>query len=210
MTRVLPAHSSAALTEAVKILSRGGLVAFPTDTVYGLAAHPFRPGAVARLYAAKERPRDKPIALLLAAQDGLHEVARDIPEVVWPLVERFWPGGLTVVLWRKETIPDIVSAGGETVALRLPDHAVARHLIWESGVPLAASSANLSGRPDPVDAEEVRRYLSSRIDLLLDGGPCPGVPSTVVDFTVSPPRLLREGAIPKEEMAKYLPQLVSS
>ncbi len=206
--KVCPADSAPALEEAIQLLKEGRLVAFPTDTVYGVAAHAFLPEAVAKLYAAKKRPRDKPIPLLLARGEDIPSVARGIPEIAWHLAETFWPGGLTIILLKRSIVPDIVTAGGETVALRVPDHSLVHTLVEGIGAPLAATSANLSGRPAPVTASEVCQNLGGRIDLLLDGGPCPrGIPSTVVDLTLSPPRLLRQGAIPVEELADLIPGL---
>jgi len=206
--KLYPAHLPSALPEAIKLLKGGSLVAFPTDTVYGVAAHAFLPQAVARLYAAKERPRARAIPLLLAKREDLSLVARDIPPIAWPLIDKFWPGGLTLVLFRKATVPEIVSAGGETVAVRVPDHHLAQALIEGTGAPLAATSANLSGRPEAMTADEVYQQLGARIDLILDGGPSPGgIPSTVVDLTVSPPRVLRKGAVAIERLAELIPNL---
>lgn len=206
--KVCPADLPSALPEAIKLLGGGGLVAFPTDTVYGVAAHAFFPQAVARLYAAKERPRERAIPLLLAKNEDLPLVARNIPPIAWPLIERFWPGGLTLVLFRTPAVPEIVCAGGETVAVRVPDHRLALALIEGTGAPLATTSANLSGRPEPVTADEISRQLGARIDLILDGGPSPGgIPSTVVDLTVSPPTVLRKGAIAIERLAELIPNL---
>lgn len=209
--KVYPVDLPSALPEAIKLLRGGSLVAFPTDTVYGVAAHAFLPQAVARLYAAKERPRERAIPLLLAKSGDLPLVARDISEIAWLLIERFWPGGLTLVLFRKAIVPEIVCAGGETVAVRVPDHRLALALIEGTGAPLATTSANLSGRREPVTAREVCQQLEARIDLILDGGPSPGgIPSTVVDLTVSPPAVLRKGAIAVERLAELIPNLTLS
>ncbi len=206
--KIYPADLPSALPEAIKLLKGGGLVAFPTDTVYGVAAHAFLPQAVARLYTVKERPRERAIPLLLAKREELPLVVRDIPPMAWPLIERFWPGGLTLVLFRKDTVPAIVSAGGETVAVRVPDHRLALALIEGTEAPLATTSANLSGHPEPVTADEVCQQLGGRIDLILDGGTSPGgIPSTVVDLTLSPPSVLRKGAISLERLAELIPNL---
>jgi len=198
-TQVLLA-SEEAIGIAAQILAEGGLVAFPTDTVYGVGAHAFQPDAVERIYVAKIRPRDKAIPILLAQPDDLVLVAEGITKTAWLLAERFWPGGLTLVLPKKANVPDVVSAGGPTVAVRVPDHPVSRALIAALGAPLAATSANLSGHPSPVTAQEVEAELGGRIELILDGGQCPGgVPSTVLDLTADPPAVLRAGAIAVEE-----------
>ena len=200
-TRTLSANDEWAIAEAVRLLRNGGLVAFPTDTVYGVGAHAFQSRAVAALYEAKARPRDKAIPLLLARAEDLLLVAERVPETAHPLIKRFWPGALTLVVPKGPAIPQVVSAGGPTVAVRVPDHPVTLALITALGAPLAATSANLTGHSSPVTADEVARELGGRIDLIIDGGPCPGgVPSTVLDLTVDPPIVLRLGAIKEEEI----------
>ncbi|MDP2954170.1 MAG: L-threonylcarbamoyladenylate synthase [Chloroflexota bacterium] len=177
-------------------------MAFPTDTVYGLGARGFSPQAVERVYEAKARPRSLPLPLLLALASDLERVARKpIPELALRLAERFWPGGLTLVLRRAPAVPDAVTAGGDTVAVRVPRHPVPVALISGVGEPLTGTSANLSGRPSPLTAEEVRQQMGDRVDLILDGGRCPGgVESTVLDLTGETPVLIREGAIGREEL----------
>jgi len=205
-TRVLPVTEES-MAEAVRILSAGGLVAFPTDTVYGVGAHALQPQAVEKIYAAKIRPRDKAIPLLLATTDDLSLVAENVPPVAHLLAERFWPGGLTLVLRKRAIVSEAVSPG-PTVAVRVPDHGVAQALIAALGVPLAATSANLAGNPSPVTAQEVMAELAGRIELILDGGPCPGgVPSTVLDLTTDPPTVLRSGAITVEDIRDILRSL---
>jgi L-threonylcarbamoyladenylate synthase len=204
-TEVMPSAYPKAIVQALQVLGQGGLVAFPTDTVYGVGAHAFLPEAVERIYHVKGRPLSKPIPLLVDSVDRLDKVAEDIPESALVLAERFWPGPLTMVLARSPDVPDVVTAGGPTVAVRVPDHDFALRLIAEAGGVLAATSANLSGRPDPVTAQQVLGYLEGRIDLILDGGPCPGgVPSTVVDLTRPSPRVLRVGAITSQELNQAL------
>jgi L-threonylcarbamoyladenylate synthase len=199
-TKVLPAEKEA-ITVAARILAEGGLVAFPTDTVYGVGVHAFQPDAVERIYVAKIRPRDKAVPILLAQAGDLPLVAERVTETAWLMAERFWPGGLTLVLPRKASVPDVVSAGGPTVAVRVPDHPVPLALMAALGAPLAATSANLSGHPSPVTAQEVQAELGGRIELILDGGRCPGgIPSTVLDLTRDPPIVLRTGAIAAEEI----------
>ncbi|MFB0537588.1 MAG: L-threonylcarbamoyladenylate synthase, partial [Anaerolineae bacterium] len=205
-TRVLPVTDES-MAEAVRILSAGGLVAFPTDTVYGVGAHALQPQAVEKIYAAKIRPRDKAIPLLLATPDDLSLVAEGVPPVVHLLAERFWPGGLTLVL-RKRAIVSAAVSPGPTVAVRVPDHPVTQALSAALGAPLAATSANLAGNPSPVTAQEVVGELAGRIELILDGGPCPGgIPSTVLDLTTDPPTILRSGAITEEDIRDILPSL---
>ncbi|MBN1976304.1 MAG: threonylcarbamoyl-AMP synthase [Anaerolineae bacterium] len=196
---IVHAGSENALHRALEVLRAGGLIAFPTDTVYGVAALPWDVDAVARLYVAKQRPKSLPIPLLLSDADRLSRVASLAPEFA-PLAERFWPGGLTLVLPKTEAVPDEVSLG-PTVAVRVPDLPLARDLIRQAGGVLAVTSANISGRPSPVTAGEVEAQLGKRIALIVDGGPCRGgVPSSLLDCTASPPVLLRRGAISEEAL----------
>lgn len=202
-TKVLPVTEES-MAEAVRILAEGGLVAFPTDTVYGVGAHAFQPRAVEKIYAAKIRSRDKAIPLLLATPADLALVAESVPPVAHLLAERFWPGGLTLVVRKRAVVSDAVSLG-PTVAVRIPDHPVTQALIAAVGTPLAATSANLAGHPSPVTAQDVVRELAGRIELILDGGPCPGgIPSTVLDLTTDPPTVLRAGAIAEEDIRAVL------
>lgn len=200
-TEILPADVPDNIQRAANILENGGLVAFPTDTVYGVAAHGFQPAAIERLFEAKERPRTKAIALLVADAGDLSRVTRRVPEAAWRLAERFWPGALTLIVPRADDVPPILTGGGDSVAVRMPDHPVALSVIAAAGAPLATTSANLSGGPDPVTAGDVLRDLGGRIDLILDGGACPGgVPSTVLDLTTEPPMIRREGPIDQEAL----------
>jgi L-threonylcarbamoyladenylate synthase len=172
------------------------LVVFPTDTVYGIGAHAMIANAVASLYVAKQRPIDKAIPLLVPSMDILPTVVASVPEAARLLAKHYWPGALTIVLRRTPSVPDAVTAGGETVAVRIPDHPVALALLEALAAPLAATSANMSGRPAPDTAEGARAQLDGRVDLILDGGRCPGgIASTVIDLTADPPVLLREGGI---------------
>lgn len=193
------------LRRAVALLRQGALVAFPTDTVYGVAALVWDVTAVGRLYTVKQRPADKAIPVLLADLADLAQVSRGLPSAAWRLAERFWPGPLTLVVPRAERIPDVVTAGGDSVAVRIPDHALARDLIRRSGAPLATTSANLAGAADCVTADQVAAQLGDRVALILDGGRCPGgVPSTVVDLTGAEPVVLREGPISAAHIAQVL------
>jgi len=187
------------------LLRAGELVAFPTDTVYGVGAIAWDREAVGKLYVAKLRSLDKAIPILLADPADLDQVARDVSPAVSRLAERFWPGPLTMVVPRSVQVPDEVTAGGDSVAVRVPDHPLARALIREAGAPLATTSANLSGGPSPVTAHEVSAQLAGRVALILDGGRCPGgVASTVVDLTGSSPVILRPGPIGLEEILAIL------
>jgi L-threonylcarbamoyladenylate synthase len=194
-TRVMKADDPEALRTALDILRCGGLVAFPTDTVYGVGAVAFDAAAVERIYAAKGRDVAKALPILLADSASLMEVGDEIPADVHRLAETFWPGPLTIVVRKRDVVPEAVSRGG-TVGVRVPAHPVTLELLYSSG-PLAATSANPSGKPDPMTADEVASGLGDRIDLILDGGRAPGGrPSTVIDCTVSPPALVREGPVP--------------
>jgi L-threonylcarbamoyladenylate synthase len=208
-TRVTLADDPQTMRRAQCLLRSGQVIAFPTDTVYGVGAHAFQPEAVAALYAAKNRPMSKAIPILVAQIEDLVRVARLVPAVAWELVERFWPGALTIVLPRSERVPSILTAGGDTLAVRCPDHPIPLALINAAGAPLAATSANLSGQPAPTTARQVVTQLAGRVPLIIDGGECPGgIPSTVVDLSASPAHLLRAGAIPGEELRRWLPDLV--
>ncbi len=200
-TRILHVDSEnpdpAAIAQAAVALRRGEIVAFPTETVYGLGANGLDESAVRRVFAAKRRPPEKGLILHLADREGLEGLVEDIPPAADLLIARFAPGPLTLVLRAAARVPQVVLGGGATVAVRWPDHPVARALIRAAGVPVAAPSANLSGQPPPRSAAEVARQLAGRIPWILDGGETPlGQPSTIVDLTVQPPAILREGAIP--------------
>lgn len=186
----------AALAQAAALLRAGELVAFPTDTVYGVGALVWDRAAVAKLYTAKLRARDKAIPVLLADAVDLDRVAEHVPPVAQRLAERFWPGPLTLIVPKASAVPAEVTAGGATVAVRVPDHPLARALIRLAGAPLAATSANLSGQPSPVTAQDVAQQLAGRVAFILDGGRCPGgVPSTLVDVTGEIPVILRPGPL---------------
>lgn len=194
-----------ALDQALALLKNGEVIAVPTDTVYGVAVDCGNPEAVARLYEIKERPRDRAIPLLLANESDLLAVAADVPPTAWELARAFWPGGLTLVVPAAAWLPDVLTAGQPTVAVRLPDHRVPRVLAAGLGRPLAATSANLSGRPSPRTADEVFAQLNNRLPLILDGGPAPGgLDSTIIDLTTTPFRLLREGPISRDQLAPWL------
>lgn len=208
-TSILTADSKDAIARAVQILTTGGLIVFPTDTVYGVGAHAFNATAVEHLYAVKERPHDKAIPVLLASAADLSLVAREVSPSARRLAKTFWPGALTMVLFCHPALPPVLTAGGNSVAVRVPDHPTTWTVITALDAPLAASSANLSGQPSPVTAEEVIAQLGGRVALILDGGKCPGGrPSTVIDLTCDPPRLLRAGPVTVAALRAILPRLV--
>jgi L-threonylcarbamoyladenylate synthase len=186
--------SAEALAEAARVLRGGGLVAFPTETVYGLGANALDASAVARIFAAKGRPANNPLIVHIAEASEARKVVADWPQTAARLAERFWPGPLTLVLRKRDEVPDAVTAGGPTVAVRVPAHPVAQAILRAVDVPIAAPSANRSMELSPTRAEHVLRGLDGRIDVLLDGGPTAGgIESTVLDLTANPPRLLRPG-----------------
>lgn len=191
--------------EAAEILRRGGLLAVPTETVYGLAANGLDAIAVEEIYEVKGRPAIKPLSLMLPGPLAIPLYAEEVPEAAKVLAESFWPGPLTLVLKAKDTIPDIVRAGGDTIGLRCPDHPLTLELLREIGFPLAAPSANPSGLKSSKSADEVLGYFDGRIDGVLDGGPCGlGTESTILDLSRKPYRILRRGALPEEAVADAL------
>ena len=203
ITQRLAADAPDAMQRAFETLEAGGVVAFPTDTVYGLGAPAFNAASIERLFAIKGRELTKAIAVLIAEPGDLNKVAKEASEPALRLAERFWPGPLTLVLPRHPSLPALLSPN-ETIGVRVPDHAVARALLAAAG-PMAVTSANLAGGANPRSAEEVLGQLGGRIELVLDGGQTPGEqPSTVVDLTGVLPRVLRAGPISEEEIRAAL------
>ncbi len=204
-TQLLNAKEDESVQTAAQILKDGGLVGIPTETVYGLAANALNGAAVARIFAAKGRPMDNPLIVHISEFDQIYKLVKEVSEQAKKLAEQFWPGPLTIILPKSDIIPDEVSAGLDTVAVRFPSHPVARKLITAAGLPLAAPSANLSGQPSPTTAAHVMNDLSGKIEAVLDGGACGvGVESTVVTLAVNPPRLLRPGGITLEQLRSVL------
>jgi L-threonylcarbamoyladenylate synthase len=194
-----------AIAEAARTLCAGGLVAFPTETVYGLGANALDAAAVERIFAIKGRPANNPLIVHVTDTDAVREVTAEWPPSAELLAERFWPGPLTLVLRKGEKVPDVVTAHGPTVAVRVPAHPVAQALLHTARVPIAAPSANRSTELSPTRAEHVLRGLDGRIDVLLDGGPTAGgIESTVLDLTATTPRLLRPGLISISELQALL------
>ncbi|MCZ6675829.1 MAG: L-threonylcarbamoyladenylate synthase [Candidatus Poribacteria bacterium] len=192
------------LDQAVMRLREGGVVAFPTDTVYGVGVHPFQPAAVRKLYRIKGRPIDKPIPILVGSIGDVECVAQNLPRIFFELAERFWPGGLTLIIEAK-ALPPEVTAGGKTVGVRMPNHSLALDLIRRFGLPVATTSANRSDELPATSAEEVRPQLGGLVDLILDGGQTfTKIASTVLDLSVSPPLIRRYGDISADELAPYL------
>ena len=188
--------------EAVQCLKSGGIVAIPTDTVYGLGADPFNASAVQRLYTLKGRPDGKPIPLVLSSVDDVHRVAQNLPDYFFHLTDRFWPGGLTIIVEAKDLLP-VLTASGNTVGVRIPNNPLLLNILQAFGGPAAITSANLSGEPPATSVQEIGDELASRIDVIVDGGKTPGsIPSTVYDISVSPPLIRRHGVISEETLAK--------
>ena len=193
------------ISAAAKILRQGGLVGIPTETVYGLGANALDPEAVQRIYEAKGRPQDNPLILHITGAQWLPRYCEDIPPVAYVLARKFWPGPLTMILKRKNVVPDKTAAGLDTVAVRCPNHPVTLAIIREAGVPIAAPSANTSGRPSCTSAQDVLEDMDGKIAAVVDGGPCTvGVESTILDLTCQPPRLLRPGGLPLESLESLI------
>ncbi|MCC6053117.1 MAG: threonylcarbamoyl-AMP synthase [Desulfurococcaceae archaeon] len=198
------------IRQVASILRSGGLVAFPTETVYGLGAAVFNEQAVRRVYNVKQRPFDNPLIIHISSLEMLYLVAEDISEREVKLIEKFWPGPLTLILPRNPRVPRVVSGGLDTVAVRMPAHPVALALIRELGEPIAAPSANLAGRPSPTSAEHVIQDLYGKIDAIVDGGvTLYGIESTIINARTNPPILLRPGAYPVEEIERVLGEKVA-
>jgi len=190
---------------AAKVIKNSGLVAFPTETVYGLGADALNPEAVAKIFEAKERPPDNPIIVHIADKQDVYKLAREVPSSAKRLIEKFWPGPLTLILKRSSIVPDITIVGLDTIAIRMPSNKVALALIKESGTPIAAPSANLAGKPSPTEAQHVINDLAGRIDIVLDAGPTKiGVESTVIDMTTPIPKILRPGGISYEKLKSVI------
>ena len=193
------------IRKGIDVLKSGGVVAFPTDTLYGLGAAAFVPQAVFRVYEIKGRGQNVPLPLLLASVQQLQKVAVDVPTIALSLAERFWPGPLTLVVKKSPSVPDLVTGGRPTVAVRVPNHPVALALIDGVEMPITGTSANPSGGQEPVTAQDVRNLLGDKVDLIIDGGSAQGgVPSTILDVSGDTPRLLRAGALEPQVVEEYL------
>ena len=194
---------------AAKILRDGGLVGIPTETVYGLGANALDGTAVKRIFEAKGRPQDNPLIIHVTGAQWLPRYCADVPPLAYVLARKFWPGPLTMILKRRPIIPDETTAGLDTVAVRCPNHPVTLAIIREAGIPIAAPSANLSGRPSCTTAQDVLEDMDGRISGVVDGGPCAvGVESTILDLTCDPPRLLRPGGLPLEDLERLIGRIV--
>lgn len=200
-----PAAQHTAVERAAAILRAGGLLGIPTETVYGLGANGLDEDAVRRIFLAKGRPQDNPLILHIPSADWLERYCREVPQTARELAARFWPGPLTMILKRRENVPDVTTGGLDTVGVRCPDHAVTLAIIEAAGLPVAAPSGNLSGRPSPTCAEHMIEDMGGRIEGIVDGGACGvGVESTILDLTGERPRLLRPGGLPLEALCEVL------
>lgn len=205
MTRIVKAKDG--IDEGARILKDGGLVVFPTETVYGLGANAYNENAVANIFKAKGRPQDNPLIVHISSLDQVNDIAVDVPDEFYKLAERFMPGPLTVILKKSDKIPYVVTAGGETVGVRMPDNAYTRQLIAKS-FPLAAPSANRSKHISPTTAQHVYEDLNGEVDLILDDGACQvGIESTVLDLTVDVPTILRPGAVTADMLLDVVGQV---
>ena len=192
------------INQAIVILKDGGVIAFPTDTVYGVGVDPFQPEAVRKLYQIKGRPIDKPIPILVGSVDDVKHVAQNLPPSFSQLAEQFWPGGLTLIVEAK-ALPPEVTAGGNTVGVRMPDHPLALALLQRFGGAIAATSANKSDEPPATSAAEVRSEFGELINIILDGGQtATRIASTVLDLSVSPPQIRRQGGISMDQLASFI------
>ncbi len=207
-TLYLSAREPGSAGIAGDIIKNGGLVALPTETVYGLGANGLDEQAVAKIFEAKGRPQDNPLILHVEKAADMEQFCHSIPQSAWALAQAFWPGPLTMVLPARDIVPKATTAGLSTVAVRCPDSTITRQIIRLAGVPIAAPSANLSGKPSTTTAEHVRHDHDGKIDAIVDGGPCRvGVESTIIDLTEQPPRLLRPGGITPEQLTAILGEI---
>ncbi len=201
-------QAEAFFAEARRVLRSRGVLALPTETFYALAVNPFDPAALARLFALKARPEAKPVLVLIAGPEMLFQVVREVPAAALPLMAAFWPGPLTLILPARLDLPPLLTGGTGTIGLRQPRQDLVCRLMAALGLPLTGTSANRSGQEPLATAAAVARELDGEVDLILDAGPCPGgLPSTIVDVTVSPPRLVRAGAITTSALQELFPEM---
>jgi L-threonylcarbamoyladenylate synthase len=211
-TKIIEIHQNniekALIEEAAKIIKNGGVVAFPTETVYGLGANGLDVEAVKKIFRAKGRPQDNPLILHVCSIDQVEELVEEIPNIAKVCMERFWPGPLTIIFRKSSIVPDIITAGLDTVAIRMPNHSIALELIRFSDGPIAAPSANISGRPSPTSAKHVIEDMMGKVDMIIDGGSTGiGLESTVLDLSGDKPMILRPGGITEEDLRKIIPNV---
>jgi L-threonylcarbamoyladenylate synthase len=201
-----PDASRKAIENIQSVLKAGGVIALPTDTFYGLGTDPFNPGALSKIFQIKQRPADKPLLVLIHSLDQLANLTQEVTDNARKLMERFWPGPLTLIFKAASGLPDALTAGTGTIGIRLPAHPFTKRLLKELGQPLTAPSANISGTGELRTAQEVANILGDELDLIVDGGTTPGgKTSTILDATTNPPTVIREGAIPRNVLESVLP-----
>ena len=188
------------ISRAIDVLRKGGVIVFPTDTVYGLGGNALVAHVVSRVYEIKKRPPGLTFPLLLADPSCLTGVAQDVSDTAWRLIRHFLPGGLTLILPRSPLIPEVLCGGGDTIGVRIPDHAGTLALIRGMGAPLIGTSANVSGRPPVRSCQNLDPEVKNKVDFIIDGGECPGIESTVIDVTGDSPRLIREGIVTRGDI----------
>ena len=194
---------STSIIRATEILRSGGVIALPTDTLYGVSANALDPAAASKVFTVKGREERSPLPIFVSDSSDLYKYGRDVPDVALRLAEIFWPGKLTIVVAKSDLVPAVVSGGLDSVGLRIPDHPAPREIVAQLGAPITATSANVSGKPALTAAADVLAELGPRLDLILDGGVlAPSAPSTVIDVTANPPRILREGALSASDIQK--------
>ncbi|MDP3029128.1 MAG: L-threonylcarbamoyladenylate synthase [Deltaproteobacteria bacterium] len=194
-----------AIRKACAVLKQGGILAFPTETFYGLGADALNEQALKRVFALKQRDYAKPLLVIISEKDQLHSLVSDIPSVAEKLMDSFWPGPLTIIFKARKGLPSLLTGGTDTVGIRISSHPVARSLASTFGLPLTATSANLSGGRNPITAQDVCDQLGGRVDMILDAGETKGIKgSTIIDVTLSPPRIVREGDVPVDEIMKAI------
>lgn len=195
------------IKEVAKCIKQGGIVIFPTETVYGIGVNGLNENAIKKLYEVKQRPEKKPISLLVNSLDMINEIAKDITTVEYTLIEKFFPGPLTIVLKKKDIVPNILTPGIDTVGIRMPENEIALKLIEYAGVPIATSSCNISGKPSATNLQEIMKVFEGKVDYFIDNGPSKiGLASTVVQIIGGEPKILRQGYITKDEIIKTLQQ----
>ena len=201
-----PDTSSKAIKNIQSVLNSGGVIAFPTDTFYGLGADPFNPDALSRIFQIKQRPAEKPLLVLIHSLDQLADLTQEVTDSARQLMERFWPGPLTLIFKAAARLPDALTAGTGTLGIRLPGHPFTRRLLETLDRPLTAPSANISNAQEPKTAQQVENTLGEKLNLIVDGGPAPGGKvSTILDTTSNPPILIREGALSRSDLESVLP-----
>ena len=201
-----PDRSRKAVEETQSVLKAGGVIAFPTDTFYGLGADPFNPDALSKIFRIKQRPADKPLLVLIHSKNQVEQLTEQVTPLAKSLMINFWPGPLTLLFKAAPDLPSELTAGTGKVGIRLPAHLFTLQLLEALECPLTAPSANISGQNEPKAPWKIANTLAEELDLLVDGGPAPGgKPSTILDTTTNPPTLIREGAVPRSDLESVLP-----